>query len=154
MKSLARPPKRSILFIAVTGEEKGLLGSEYFAEYPTVPVDNLVADINLDEFLMLHPFMDVVAFGAEHSSLDQAVRKAAGEVRVVVTPDPEPEETIFVRSDQYSFVKKGIPSVFLVGGPDKADGDRGHDLDDAWERDTYHSQKDDMTQHFDFEAGA
>jgi len=153
MTSLARPPKRSILFIAVTGEEKGLLGSEYFTEYPTVPLENLVADINLDEFLMLHPFMDVVACGAEHSTLDQAVRKAAREVHVMVTPDPEPEETIFVRSDQFSFVKKGIPSVFLVGGPDKADGSRGHELDDAWEREIYHSQRDDMTQEFDFEAG-
>jgi peptidase M28-like protein len=153
--SLARPPRRSILFLAVTGEEKGLLGSEYYAEYPTVPLENLVADVNLDEFLMLHPFFDVIAFGAEHSSLDRSVRRAAREVQVRVTADPEPEETIFVRSDQYSFVKKGIPSVFLVGGYDAGDGGaHGRELDDAWERNVYHSQKDDMSQHFDFEAGA
>ena len=155
IKSLSRPPKRSILFLAVTGEEKGLLGSEYYAEYPTLPLENLVADVNLDMFLMLHPFLDVIAFGAEHSSLDRSVRRAAGALRVLVTADPEPQETIFIRSDQYSFVKKGIPSVFLVGGHDA--GDRGHhgrEIDDAWGRDVYHSQKDDMNQQLDFEAGA
>jgi len=155
IKSLSRPPKRSILFLAVTGEEKGLLGSEYYAEYPTLPLETLVADVNLDMFLMLHPFLDVIAFGAEHSTLDRSVRRAAGALRVLVTVDPEPQETIFIRSDQYSFVKKGIPSVFLVGGHDA--GDRGHhgrEIDDAWSRDVYHSQKDDMTQQIDFEAGA
>jgi hypothetical protein len=155
MKSLSRPPKRSILFLAVTGEEKGLLGSEYYAEYPTVPRQNLVADVNLDEFLMLHPLMDVIAFGAEHSTLDLSVRRAARELHVLVTADPEPQETIFIRSDQYSFVKKGIPSVFLVGGHDAGDGgNHGREVDDVWEREVYHSQKDDMTQVFDFEAGA
>ena len=155
LKSLSRPPKRSILFLAVTAEEKGLLGSEYFAEYPTVPLENLVANVNLDMFLMLHPFVDVIAFGAEHSSLDGSVRRAANALHVVVTADPEPQETIFIRSDQYSFVKKGIPSVFLVGGHDVGNsGDHGKEADDAWIHDVYHSQKDDMTQHFDFEAGA
>jgi len=155
LRSLTRPPRRSILFLAVTGEEKGLLGSEYYAEYPTVPLENLVADLNLDMFLMLHPFLDVIAFGSEHSTLDRSVHRAARDLHVRVTPDPEPEETIFVRSDQYSFVKKGIPSVFLVGGHDAGDrSDHGREVDDAWGRDLYHSQKDDMNQHIDFDAGA
>ena len=153
--SLSRPPRRSILFLAVTGEEKGMLGSEYFTEYPTRPLGDLVANVNLDMFLMLHPFLDVVAFGAEHSSLQATVRRAAGELRLRVTPDPVPEETIFVRSDQYSFVKKGIPAVFLVGGFDAGDGsDLGRRLDETWDREVYHSQRDDMDQVFDFEAGA
>jgi peptidase M28-like protein len=153
--SLARAPRRSILFLAVTAEEKGLLGSEYFTEYPTVPLDKVVADVNLDEFLMLHPFLDVIAFGAEHSSLAEPVKRAAYQLGVRVTADPEPEEVIFIRSDQYSFVKKGVPSVFLVGGDDAGDGgDSGRLLDDAWERDVYHSQRDDMSQRFDFGAGA
>ena len=153
--SLSRTPRRSILFLAVTAEEKGSLGSEYFTEYPTRPLLDLVANVNLDMFLMLHPFLDVIAFGAEHSSLLANVRRAADQLKVRVSPDPVPEETIFIRSDQYSFVKKGIPAVFLVGGFDAGDGsDRGRSLDETWDREVYHSQRDDMNQVFDFEAGA
>ncbi|MEM9422361.1 MAG: M28 family peptidase, partial [Pseudomonadota bacterium] len=110
------PPQRSLLFIALTAEEKGLLGSEYFVENPTVPVDDMVANVNLDLPLALFEFVDVVAFGAQHSSLKDTAAKAAGKLGVEVIPDPVPEMALFVRSDHYNFVKKGIPSIFLIFG--------------------------------------
>jgi Zn-dependent M28 family amino/carboxypeptidase len=151
-RSLPRPPRRSILFLAVTGEEKGLLGSEFFTEQPTVPLDDIVANVNLDMFLMLHPLRDIIAFGEEHSTLTQAVAQAAKRLGFEVTPDPMPSEVIFVRSDQYEFVKKGIPAIFLVAGfkghqPGKVSGE-------TWMRDIYHTQKDDMNQYMDLESGA
>jgi hypothetical protein len=110
-------PRRSVLFLAVTAEEKGLVGSEYFARNPTVPADSMIGAINLDMPLLLYEFGDVVAFGAEHSSLKEPVRQAAAEFGIGLAPDPMPEENIFVRSDHYRFVQRGIPSIFLVTGP-------------------------------------
>jgi Zn-dependent M28 family amino/carboxypeptidase len=111
-----RPPRRSLLFIALTGEEKGLVGAEYFAMNPTVPAASMVATINLDMPILLYEFADVIAFGAEHSSLGAAVGEAAGQLGIGLTPDPFPEQNIFVRSDHYRFVQQGIPSVYLVTG--------------------------------------
>jgi hypothetical protein len=149
----AEPPRRSILFIAVTAEEKGLLGSDYFVEHPTVAADSLVANINLDMVLMLHPLRDVVAFGASHSSLQQSVERAAAAAGVRVGEDPIPELVFFVRSDQYSFVKRGVPSIFLVSGFDAGEED-GLEMFHAWMRGIYHTPADDMSQAIDFEAGA
>ncbi|MDO6427115.1 M28 family peptidase [Thalassotalea sp. 1_MG-2023] len=109
-------PKRSVLFVVVTGEEKGLLGSSYFANNPTVPGTQMVANVNLDMPLILYPFADVIAFGSTHSSLGPIVESAAGKVDVSLSPDPMPEQALFTRSDHYSFVKAGIPSVFLMTG--------------------------------------
>ena len=109
-------PKRSILFVAVTAEEKGLVGSDYFASNPTVPVESIVSEVNLDMPLLLYDFGDVIAFGAEHSSLGDTVGSAAQSFGIDLTPDPFPEQNMFVRSDHYSFVQQGIPSVFLVTG--------------------------------------
>jgi Zn-dependent M28 family amino/carboxypeptidase len=117
------PPRRSVMFLAVTAEENGLLGSDYFAHYPTVPIDAIVANINLDMPLFLVPIADVVAFGAEHSSLEHAVAEAAHDEGFVLTPDPMPEEVIFIRSDQYSLVRQGVPAIFLVPGFSAASGD-------------------------------
>lgn len=114
--AMPEPPKRSILFIALTGEERGLVGSDYYAHYPTVPSDAIVANVNLDMPLFLYPLADIIAFGAEHSSLEGVVETAIAEEGFALTPDPTPEEVIFIRSDQYSFVKQGVPSVFLVPG--------------------------------------
>lgn len=147
------PPRRSVLFVALTGEEKGLLGSEYFVEHPTVDLDSLVANINLDMVLMLHPLKDVVAFGAEHSTLERVVERAAAEIGVGVSPDPIPEQVLFVRSDQYPFVTKGIPSVFLFSGFDAGPND-GLEQFRHWMRNVYHTPVDDMEQPIDFEAGA
>jgi len=115
-------PRRSILFVAVTAEEKGLVGSEYFAMNPTVPISAIVSEVNLDMPLLLYDFGDVIAFGAEHSSLGETVRVAAGSYGIELTPDPFPEQNIFVRSDHYRFVQQGVPSVFLVTGMKSLDG--------------------------------
>jgi hypothetical protein len=140
-------PKRSILFLAVTGEEKGLLGSDYFAHFPTVSKAAIAANVNADEDLMLWPLRDIIAYGAEHSSLEGVVERAAARLQLSVSPDPAPEETIFIRSDQYSFVKQGVPSVFPVAGFKSNDPA----IDPAaifkkWEQTRYHEPQDDMQQ--------
>ncbi|RYY23212.1 MAG: M20/M25/M40 family metallo-hydrolase [Sphingomonadales bacterium] len=112
-----KKPRRSMLFIAVTAEEKGLVGSEYFAASPTVPVGSIVADVNLDMPILTYAFEDLVAIGADHSSVGEVVAAAAATEGVKVVPDSMPEENFFVRSDHYSFVKAGIPSVSLDLGP-------------------------------------
>jgi len=154
--SLNPRPKRSILFVSVTGEEAGLLGSDYFATYPTVPKQELVADINLDEILMLWPIKDVVAFGAEHSSLQKDVGMAAERLHLTESEDPMPQEVVFIRSDQYSFVKQGIPAVMLTPGF-QSEGANVHpaELFEKWEETRYHQPQDDMNQPgLDFESGA
>lgn len=110
------PPRRSILFVAVTGEEKGLLGAQWFARHPTVPAASLVANLNLDMPMLLAPTRDVVPVGIEHSSLAPLVRQAAQDVGVALSPDPAPEQNLFVRSDQYAFIRAGVPAVYLNGG--------------------------------------
>jgi hypothetical protein len=140
-------PRRSLLFVSVTGEEAGLLGSDYFAHYPTVPKDAIVANVNMDEDQMLWPLEDIIAFGAEHSSLDAVVRKAAERAHLDVSPDPMPEEVVFIRSDQYSFVKQGIPAVFPVPGF-KSNNPKIHpeEIFKKWETERYHEPGDDMEQ--------
>ena len=119
----AAPPKRTVMFLAVTAEEKGLVGSDYFANHPTVPLSSIVADVNLDMPILTYKFEDMIVFGADRSTLGPIVRKAVGALGLPVSPDPMPEEGIFVRSDHFRFVQKGIPSVFLwpgQAGPGKA----------------------------------
>ncbi|MEE9292590.1 MAG: M28 family peptidase, partial [Acidobacteriota bacterium] len=149
------PPRRSVMFLLVTAEEAGLVGSDYFAHHPTVPLNRIVANINLDGGVSLYPAGDIIAWGEEHSSLKPIIRKAAAEEGLEVSPDPFPEETIFVRSDQYSFVRKGIPSVFLMLGIKSLDPqiDGGETLRN-WLVTDYHSPKDDMNQSFHFDSGA
>ena len=109
-------PRRSLLFLAVTGEERGLLGSQHFATRPPAGLGRLIADVNLDMPLFLYPVGDVVAFGAEHSSLEAPASRAARAAGFALSPDPMPDEVIFVRSDQYSFVERGVPAVFFMPG--------------------------------------
>lgn len=135
-------PKRSILFLAVTAEEKGLIGSDYFSEHPTVPLDDIVADVNLDMPILFYAFQDMVAFGAERSTLGPIVRRAAGAMGVGLAADPIPEQGIFVRSDHFRFVQKGVPSVFLWPGP--ANG--GEAATKAFLGGCYHKPCDDVSQ--------
>jgi hypothetical protein len=114
--ALRERPRRSILFLFVTAEENGLLGSDYFANRPPASAGKVVANVNIDMPLLLYPLADVVAFGAENSSLDGVVSKAAAQAGLSLSPDFIPEENVFIRSDQYSFVRRGIPAVFLVPG--------------------------------------
>ena len=116
LKADARAPRRSLLFVAVTAEERGLLGATWFAQNPTVPKDSLVANINMDMPVFLTEVTDVVPIGIEHSSLEADVQAAASELGVGLTADPKPEEVVFVRSDQYAFVREGIPAVYLDAG--------------------------------------
>ena len=141
-------PRRSILFLAVTGEEKGLQGSEFFTQHPTIPIERIVTDINLDMLLMLAPLEKAVVFGAEHSTLGEVFDDAGKSVGLEVIPDPTPEEVTFIRSDQYSFVKRGIPSVFPVAGHDTTAAERGPF--EAWRQEIYHSPQDDLSQQFDW----
>lgn len=106
-------PRRSVLVVAVTAEEKGLLGSSYNAANPTVPAASVVANVNLDMPILSYPFADVVAFGSDHSTLSAPVAAAAGEFGLTFSPDPAPEQGFFVRSDQYSYVRQGVPAVNL-----------------------------------------
>ncbi|HKO59183.1 MAG TPA: M28 family metallopeptidase, partial [Thermoanaerobaculia bacterium] len=153
--SLPKPPARSVLFVAVTGEEKGEQGSQFFAEYPTVPPGSIVADINMDMFQMHYPVADLVALGGEHTTLGEAARRAAQATGFTISPDPQPEEVRFIRSDQYSFVKKGIPAIHLKAGPKSSDpAIDGEKVSREWLRTIYHTVHDDLSQKIDYPSGA
>ncbi len=143
-----KPPRRSILFVALAAEEQGLLGSDFLARNPLV--GKFVANVKLDMPILLYDFKDVVAFGAEHSTLGPIVAAAAAKMGVEVSPDPMPSENLFMRSDHYSFVKQGIPSVFLVtgfkNGGEKAFRD--------FLKTNYHQPSDQIDLPFDWRAAA
>ncbi|MEN8778329.1 MAG: M28 family metallopeptidase, partial [Glaciecola sp.] len=151
--SLPVKPKRSILFVAVTAEEKGLLGSDYYAQIPTVPAENIVANVNLDMPILTFDFADVIAFGAEHSSMQQYVADATASQGIALTDDPWPEMNLFTRSDHYSFVKQGIPSIFLVTGITSNDPkDDAENMLMNFLKTHYHSPSDDLYQPFNWTA--
>ncbi len=143
-------PKRSVLFIANTGEERGLLGADYFANHPTVPSASIVGLVDLDMPLLLYPFTDVTAFGADHSTIGATVAEAGRSMGISVSPDPMPQEAIFTRSDHYMFVRRGVPAVLLMTG--HANGGKAYW--DAYLGKVYHSPQDDLTQKIDWDAGA
>ncbi len=142
--------KRSVLFVFVTAEEKGLLGSRYFAAHPTVPKGSIVADINTDMFLPIYPLKILTVYGLDESSLGDMVRQVAQQQGVQVQPDPEPLRNAFIRSDQYSFIRQGIPSVamsvgFKPGTPEAA-------AHKKWLTERYHAPSDDVNQPVDLAA--
>jgi Zn-dependent M28 family amino/carboxypeptidase len=143
-------PRRSILFAAVTGEEEGLLGSEYLAKHSVTPPGSLVAVVNLDMPVLLYDFVDVVAFGAEHSTLGKIVEQATARAGVKTSPDPLPAEGLFTRSDHYNFVKEGVPSVFLITGF----GDGGDKVFGEFLATHYHQPSDQPDLPFNWAAGA
>ncbi|MGJ8679115.1 M28 family metallopeptidase [Paraglaciecola sp.] len=150
---LEQRPKRSILFVAVTAEEKGLLGSDYFAQNPTVPAESLVANVNLDMPILTYEFADVIAFGADHSDLKESVTQAAKKINIELSPDPWPHMALFTRSDHYSFVKQGIPAVFLVPGLKSADPEvDGSKQFNNFIQTNYHKPGDDFSQKFNWKA--
>lgn len=150
---LDESPKRSILFVAVTGEEKGLLGSDYYAQNPTVPLGSMVANVNLDMPILTYEFADVIAFGSDHSDMKSSVAKAAEKIGLELSPDPMPDQALFTRSDHYSFVKQGIPSVFLVPGFKSADPDiDGSKQFSHFLKTNYHKPGDDFSQAFNWKA--
>jgi Zn-dependent M28 family amino/carboxypeptidase len=143
-------PRRSILFLASTGEEKGLLGADYFARHPTVPRTSIVGNVDLDMPLLLYPFTDLVAFGANHSTLGPLTAAAVAPMNLKLSPDPMPEQGIFTRSDHYMFVKQGVPAVFLATG--YANG--GEAQWNKFLEGNYHHPGDDMSQPIDWQSGA
>ncbi len=146
-------PKRSLLFVSVTGEEKGLLGADYFAHNPTVPVESMVANVNLDMPILTYEFADVIAFGAEHSDMKQSVADAAQNAGLTLSPDPWPEQALFTRSDHYAFVKQGVPAVFLVPGLKSKDPEvDGSKVFGQFLSTNYHKPSDDINQPFNWEA--
>lgn len=152
-KSLPHPPARSILFLATTAEEKGLLGADYFAEFPTVPRKNLVADLNMDGASVFYAFDEIVALGGSSSTLGALVERDAPLLGLKMIPDPQPEQMGFVRNDEYSFVRRGVPAVSLGEGfHAKNPAVDGKKLSDEYVRLHYHAPSDDMSQQFDFDA--
>lgn len=150
--TMAQRPRRSILFVAVTGEEAGLAGSDYFVRHPPVAVGKIVANINIDGIAAVHPSLaDVVAIGGEYSTLGQAAQQAAERIGLELSPDPAPERLYAIIGDQYSFFKAGIPAVWLTGG----DKSRDPSIDvrafrQRWGATVYHTPSDDMTQAFNW----
>lgn len=137
-------PKRSILFAIVTAEEKGLLGSTYFARRPTVPRKAMVADLNFDMALPIFPLTSVTPIGYDQSSLGQDAQAISAAMNLPVTPDPFPDRNVFIRSDQYSFIRAGIPALFFKYGF-KA-GTPEAQAEKAWRANIYHSPADDADQ--------
>ena len=144
--------RRSVVFLAVTAEEHGLLGSKYYAAYPTVPARSIVANINIDMFLPLFPFRSFIVQGLEESNLADDLQKVAKSIGVEVLSDPEPERRAFVRSDQYSFIRRGVPALSLKVGFVKDSPE--HDIVKRWRKERYHAPSDDLQQPVDFEAAA
>lgn len=147
----AGPPlKRSVMFIALTAEEKGLLGAQYFAENPTLPREQLVANVNLDMPILTYPFTDLVVFGGTRSTILESVEKAAAEMNLTLSPDPVPDQGLFTRSDHFRFVEAGIPSVYLMPGWENG----GAEEFARHMTSNYHRPSDDMSNSIDFDAGA
>jgi hypothetical protein len=144
--------RRSVLLAFVTGEEKGLLGSRYFATHPTVPRDAMVADLNIDMFLPLFPLRLVTVLGLDESDLGDEVRAAAKPLGIAVQRDQQPERHIFIRSDQYNFVRQGVPAIMVdVAAPS---GTREADTLKRWLSERYHAPSDDAGQPVDLAAAA
>jgi Zn-dependent M28 family amino/carboxypeptidase len=144
--------RRSLLFAVVTGEEKGLLGSKYFALHPTVAKEKLVADINLDQLRPLFPLKTLTCIGLGDSSLGATVRRVGDAMDIRIQPDPEPERRLIQRSDNFSFMQIAVPAVGFVfgyqpGSPEEA-------IYRRWYAERYHSPADDIDQPWDPPAAA
>src|SRR5438270_6126352 len=144
--------RRSILLVFVTAEEKGLLGSKYFAAHPTVDSKSIVADINVDMFLPIVPLKVLRVQGLADSDLGDRAREAAQAHGVRVQPDPEPLRNLFIRSDQYNFVRHGIPALIMDVGFDPGSPEQKTFKD--WLTNRYHAPSDDVDQPVDLQAAA
>jgi Zn-dependent M28 family amino/carboxypeptidase len=144
--------KRSVLFVWVTGEEKGLLGSKYFAAHPTVAPTSMIADINTDMFLPIIPLKVLTVYGLAESDLGDRIVQVAGHLRLLVQPDPAPLHNVFIRSDQYNFVRQGIPSVMIDAG--YVPGSPEERVIQKWKAERYHAPSDDTDQPVDLAAAA
>jgi Zn-dependent M28 family amino/carboxypeptidase len=144
--------KRSVLFVWVTGEEKGLLGSKFFATHPTVNATSMIADINTDMFLPIVPLNRLTVYGLAESDLGDRVAEVADRLHLRVQPDPAPLRNVFIRSDQYNFIRHGIPSVMIDVG--YTPGTREERILKDWRTERYHAPSDDANQPVDLAAAA
>jgi len=138
------PPRRSVFFLFFTAEEKGLLGSSYYAKRPTVPKKDIVADLNFDMPLPLWPLKTVYAPGQDESSLGDAARTVATGKGLTMVPDPLPDRNVFIRTDQFSFVREGIPALVFKFG--FAKGTPEFQIEHDWRAHRYHAPSDDLEQ--------
>ncbi|MCC6588469.1 MAG: M20/M25/M40 family metallo-hydrolase [Bryobacterales bacterium] len=143
-------PRRNIAFVAVTGEEKGMLGSKYFATHPTVP--SIVANINFDMYLPLHALKTVMVLGLDESTMRKPLDQVCARLGLKVQPDMEPQRNRFIRSDQYSFIQQGVPALALKFGYELNTPE--HELQKQWVAKRYHAPSDDLTQTVDKQAAA
>jgi Zn-dependent M28 family amino/carboxypeptidase len=153
--SLKKSPeklRRSVLFIWVCGEEKGLLGSRYFAAHPTVPAEEIIADLNTDMFMPIVPLTILRVQGLDESDLGDRARAAAKVYGVRVQSDPEPQQNHFIRSDQYNFIRRGIPAVAMTVGFDPGSPEQVKFK--AWITEHYHAPSDDLSQPVDLASAA
>jgi Zn-dependent M28 family amino/carboxypeptidase len=147
LRASGERPARSLLFLAVTGEEKGELGSRYFAAHPTVPSRALVADVNTDMFLPLIPLKELMVLGLDESDLGVDIRAVAAAMRLQIQADPEPQTNRFIRSDQYSFIRAGIPALAMKVGYEANTPEAA--IVRKWTADRYHAPSDDVNQPVD-----
>jgi Zn-dependent M28 family amino/carboxypeptidase len=151
--SLKKSPKRlkrSLLFVFVTGEEKGLLGSRYFTTHPTVKPGSMIANINIDMFLPIVPLKVLTVYGLAESDMGDLVRDVAQSLSVQVQPDPEPQRNAFIRSDQYNFIRHGVPALAMKVGFEKGSPQQAIFKD--WLTQRYHAPSDDLDQPVDLAA--
>jgi len=153
LKKSGDKPKRSLLFVFVTAEEKGLLGSRYFTAYPTVDAKSMVADINVDMFLPIVPLRLLTVQGLVESDLGDEATKVAQAQGVKVQADPQPQRNLFVRSDQYNFIRHGIPALAMGIAPDPNSPEQKQLFKD-WLTNRYHAPSDDLNQPVDLSAAA
>jgi Zn-dependent M28 family amino/carboxypeptidase len=144
--------KRSVIFLAVTAEEKGLLGSRYFGGHPTVAKKDIVANLNIDMFLPLHPLKILTVEGVDESTLGDEIRSVGKQDGIDVEADQEPDRNLFIRSDQYNFIRSGVPALafkfgYVKGSPEEL-------LHKQWLTNRYHAPSDDVNQPVDKAAAA
>jgi Zn-dependent M28 family amino/carboxypeptidase len=152
IQASGRHPRRSLLFLAVCGEEKGLLGSRYFAGHPTVPASALAADLNVDMFLPLYPLRYLTVEGLDESSLGDDARAVGAAAGIEIVPDRFPDRNVFIRSDQYSFIRQGVPAAAFDFGA--APGSAEEKMRKDWLTNRYHAPSDDISQPVDLAAAA
>jgi Zn-dependent M28 family amino/carboxypeptidase len=150
--ALPKPPPRSVLFAAVAAEEQGLLGSQYLAEHPPVPVGKMAVNINIDGANIFGPTRDVTVIGLGKTDLDPLLTGLAAHQRRVLKPDAFPDRGFFYRSDQFNFAKMGVPSLYFEGGTDYVGRPSGWGKAqrEAWEEHVYHQPSDELTPSWSF----
>jgi hypothetical protein len=144
--------RRSVIFLAVTGEEKGLLGAKFFAHHPTVKPEQIVANLNVDMFLPIFALKALTVFGLEESDLGDLSQEVAKSLDIGIAPDRKPERVLFVRSDQYQFVRRGIPALFFAFAAEPGSPEEKQVVE--WLRTRYHAPSDDVNQPVDKASAA